>query len=474
MLRGGATHAHAAAGNVRRSPSEVTGCRRQSSTPPPRAKESPAPPCHRAGGPNSAPGAAEHAEAAAIPAATPFPQGSPARIAVAAAATARTAHNANAVGASAMCAPEDGPAARGAAGSPSRAAVSAGTESDPARSACMLHAPEGRAPAGGYTAPSAAGSHSEAVRRASAPTDPAHDAIAPSDTEGCAPSGDATAPRTAGSYTAPSAMDPAHGAGASNDTEGCVPYDDATAPSAASGHTAAAIDPAHSAGASINAEGDVPCDDVTAPSAACSYTVAAPTASGPARSAGVSRDTVGCILEGNASTPSAASNFTAAAITAIECDHEGANARPPPRTQLTASEYAEIAPPLARGPAGDAIRAAVAARRKRATPRSSARWPPALSALCQCAAGLLVLAGCTCGAGICAKCGADGCQCPAASHRLAAAAAGEEGVRRMLRDPGLPDGLIVGEYSGVLQRAYRELGVRMLSFDRGPSDDPEA
>ena len=45
------------------------------------------------------------------------------------------------------------------------------------------------------------------------------------------------------------------------------------------------------------------------------------------------------------------------------------------------------------------------------------------------------------------------------------------GASRWLTDYSLPDGIIVGEYTGVMQRAYAAFGVRLLSVDYGPSDD---
>ena len=140
-----------------------------------------------------------------------------------------------------------------------------------------------------------------------------------------------------------------------------------------------------------------------------------------------------------------------------------------PRACMTADESSELAQPMARSPCGDptaACEAASQSRRQRATPRSKAAWPAALRNLCSCCAGLLVLAACSCGAGICPQCGADGCQCPPAAERMA-----PPGASRWLTDYSLPDGIIVGEYTGVMQRAYAAFGVRLLSVDYGPSDD---
>ena len=68
---------------------------------------------------------------------------------------------------------------------------------------------------------------------------------------------------------------------------------------------------------------------------------------------------------------------------------------------------------------------------------------------------------------ICPQCGADGCQCPPATERMA-----PQSDSRWLTDFSLPDGIIVGEYTGEMQRAYAQRGITLLSVDYGPSDDP--
>ena len=72
---------------------------------------------------------------------------------------------------------------------------------------------------------------------------------------------------------------------------------------------------------------------------------------------------------------------------------------------------------------------------------------------------------------MCPKCGADACQCPAAESRPPALA---EQSRAMPTDSSGPDGIIVGEYSGVMQAAFLRRGIRMITVDYGPSRVPGA
>ena len=145
-----------------------------------------------------------------------------------------------------------------------------------------------------------------------------------------------------------------------------------------------------------------------------------------------------------------------------------------PRTELSHTEIRELSAPMRPVPKGDAdadIAAVARQRRAMATPRASRRWPPALALVCACGAGLCTMPGCTCGAGMCPKCGADACQCPAAESRPPALA---EQSRAMPTDSSGPDGIIVGEYSGVMQAAFLRRGIRMITVDYGPSRVPGA
>lgn len=129
-----------------------------------------------------------------------------------------------------------------------------------------------------------------------------------------------------------------------------------------------------------------------------------------------------------------------------------------------------------RGIATDAVCDARATRRK-------ARLPPTANGAAPCACGALLgtYPGCLCGGGWCSVCDADTCQCPWAAAPFTPACPDHDPARmaviavidRVLADPGEPVGLIVGEYSGVIQAAYAAVGINMLTADWRRSERPE-
>lgn len=143
----------------------------------------------------------------------------------------------------------------------------------------------------------------------------------------------------------------------------------------------------------------------------------------------------------------------------------------------------EIAAPMAAAPRGDAAAAVAQVRGARAAAPASEvaaapsnRWQRGFT--CGCAATLLVIVGCMCSGGACTMCGVDTCQCPRSTTTGVREFWAEPAPGRVARfvdlplaDPYAPVGVIVGEFSGALQRAYAAVGIIMLTTDYRPTEN---
>lgn len=161
-------------------------------------------------------------------------------------------------------------------------------------------------------------------------------------------------------------------------------------------------------------------------------------------------------------------------------------AHEPPTQAAIAAAHAELAPLMPKRQTGDATQATHLVQEIRQAWRTATDEPCLDSPpMCACTAAPRTYRGCACGGGWCPTCTADTCQCPW-QDRPTAVPVQRRGadqdmimslllhaVHTTLTDSSEPVGVIVGEYSGVIQAAYAARGINMLTVDWRPADSPK-